>query len=151
MPIPPQSEWHMRQSIDYVMSVNRAILDLASKYREDFLYRIYKMGRNSIDRGSKDNWTIQPDWIDEAKAQVAKDAEAAGRGAAAGGRGGGGGRGGADPKYYKGMLTPGQVPPSRKHVQAAVEPREKGLVFGGQSINHGIEFTLHDFRQVMQC
>ena len=110
MPIPPQSEWHQRQAIDYIMSANRAILDVASKHREDFLFRIYKMGRNSIERGSRDNWTIQPDWIDEAKAQVAKDAEAAaiasGRGAAAAGRGGGGGRGGTDPKYYKQMLTP---------------------------------------------
>ncbi len=105
MPIPPQTEWHQRQSIDYIMSVNRAILDVASKHREDFLFRIYKMGKNSIERGSRDNWTIQPDWIDEAKAQVARDAEAAGRGAAAAGRGGGG-RGGADPKYYKAMLTP---------------------------------------------
>ena len=107
LPIPPQEVWRQRQAIDYIMSANRAILDIASKHREDFLYRIYKMGRNSIERGSRDNWTIQPDWIDEAKAQVAKDTEAAsgGRGAAATGRGGGG-RGGTDPKYYKAMLTP---------------------------------------------
>ena len=57
LPIPPQTVWRQRQSIDYVMSVNRAILDVASKHREDFLYRIYKMGRNSIERGSRDNWT----------------------------------------------------------------------------------------------
>ena len=105
MPIPPQAEWRQRQAIDYIMSANRAILDVASKHREDFLFRIYKMGKNSIERGSRDNWTIQPDWIEEAKAQVAKDADAAAgaRGAAAGS---GGGRGGIDPKYYKAMLTP---------------------------------------------
>ena len=102
MPIPPQTVWRQRQSIDYVMSVNRAILDVASKHREDFLYRIYKMGRNSIDRGSRDNWTVQPDWIDEAKAAAAADPGAAGRG---------GGRGGADPKYYAGMLTPDRRDP----------------------------------------
>ena len=102
MPIPPQTVWRQRQSIDYVMTVNRAILDVASKHREDFLYRIYKMGRNSIDRGSRNNWTIQPDWIDEAKAKAAADAGPA-AGAAAGR---GGGRGGADPKYYAAMLTP---------------------------------------------
>jgi len=107
MPIPPQ-EWHMRQSIDYVMTVNRAIIDVASKHREDLLFRFYKMGKNSIDRASKDNWTIQPDWIDEAKAQVAKDSGAA---ATAGPGGGGGGRGGADPKYYRGMLTPDRRDP----------------------------------------
>lgn len=103
MPIPPQTVWRQRQSIDYVMTVNRAILDVASKHREDFLYRIYKMGRNSIDRGSRDTWTIQPDWIDEAKAKAAGDA---GPAAAAAAAGRGGGRGGADPKYYAAMLTP---------------------------------------------
>ena len=83
MPIPPQTVWHQRQSIDYVMTVNRAILDLASKHREDFLFNIYKMGKNSIERGSRDNWTIQPDWIDEAKAQVASGRRRGGRGGAA--------------------------------------------------------------------
>jgi hypothetical protein len=106
MPIPPQTVWHQRQSIEYVMSVNRAILDVASRLREDFLYRIYRMGKNSIDRGSRDNWTVQPEWIDEAKGKAAADAGAAG---AAGGRGGG--RGGADPKYYAGMLTPDRRDP----------------------------------------
>jgi hypothetical protein len=103
LPIPPQAVWHQRQSIDYVMSVNRAIIDVASKHREDFLYRIYRMGRNSIERGSRDHWTIQPDWIEEAKAQASREA-GGGDTAAAAGRGGG--RGGADPKYYAGMLTP---------------------------------------------
>ncbi|MGE5199226.1 MAG: M14 metallopeptidase family protein [Rhodospirillaceae bacterium] len=106
MPIPPQTVWHQRQSIEYVMSVNRAILDVASRLREDFLYRIYRMGKNSIDRGSRDNWTVQPEWIDEAKGKAAADAGAAG---AAGGRGGG--RGGVDPKYYAGMLTPDRRDP----------------------------------------
>ncbi|MCX6552968.1 MAG: M14 family metallopeptidase [Acidobacteria bacterium] len=101
MPIPPQTEWHQRQSIDYVMSVNRAILDVASKHREDFLFRAYRMGKNSIERGTRDNWTIQPDWIDEAKAQLAKDTGVAPAAAAAGA-----GRAGVDPKYYRGMLTP---------------------------------------------
>ncbi len=102
LPIPPQAAWHQRQSIDYVMSANRAILDVASKHREDFLYRIYRMGRNSIERGGRDTWTIQPDWIDEAKTRLARDTGASA--AAPGGRGGG--RGGADPKYYANMLTP---------------------------------------------
>ena len=101
LPIPPQSVWHQRQSIDYVMSVNRAILDAASKHREDFLYRIWRMGRNSIERGSRDTWTIQPDWVDDAKAQVARDTAGA---AVPAGRGGG--RGGVDPRYYSAMLTP---------------------------------------------
>jgi hypothetical protein len=58
-PITPQ-EWHFRQTIEYLLTADRAILDVASRHREDFLYRIYLMGRNSIERGSRDTWTIQP-------------------------------------------------------------------------------------------
>ena len=58
-PVPPQT-WHFRQSIEYSMTANRAVLDLASKYREDFLYNIYRMGRNSIQKGSQDSWTVTP-------------------------------------------------------------------------------------------
>ncbi len=88
MPIRPQ-EWHYRQSIEYEMSNNRAILDLASRYRETFLFNIWRMGMNSIEKGSRDNWTITPKRI------AALEAAAAQLPAAAGGRGGRGGRGGA--------------------------------------------------------
>ena len=52
MPIEPQV-WHFRQSVDYSMTANRAVLDLASRYRESFLYNIWKMGNNSIARGER--------------------------------------------------------------------------------------------------
>ena len=52
-PIGPQQEWHQRQSIEYLMTADRAILDIASKLREDFLFRIYRAGKNSIERGSR--------------------------------------------------------------------------------------------------
>ena len=35
-------------------------MDYASKYRETLLYNIYRMGMNSIERGSKDSWTVTP-------------------------------------------------------------------------------------------
>jgi len=83
-PVPPQT-WHFRQSIEYSMTANRAVLDLASKYREDFLFHIYRMGKNSIQRGSEDSWTITPKRIEALKEAAAKEAPAqAGRG----GRGG---------------------------------------------------------------
>lgn len=63
-PIAPQA-WHFRQSIDYSLSANRAILDQASRYREVLLYNIYLMGRNAIDRGSRDHWTTRPGRLDE--------------------------------------------------------------------------------------
>ena len=58
-PIEPQ-RWHFRQSVDYSVTANRAVLDVASRYRETFLYRIWRMGMNSIERGSRDSWTIEP-------------------------------------------------------------------------------------------
>ena len=71
-PVAPQT-WHFRQSIDYSVTANRAVLDVASKYREEFLFNIYKMGKNSIDKGSRDNWTVHPKIIAELQAAIAKD------------------------------------------------------------------------------
>jgi len=58
-PITPQ-RWHFRQSIDYSLTANRAVLDAASRYRESLLFNAYVMGRNSIQRGSQDTWTLSP-------------------------------------------------------------------------------------------
>ncbi len=66
-PIAPQV-WHFRQSIDYSMTANRAILDYASRYREELLYDFWQMGRNSIARGSTDTWTTTPVLIEAARA-----------------------------------------------------------------------------------
>jgi hypothetical protein len=96
LPIAPQ-EWHYRQSIDYEMENDRAILDYASRNRETLLYNFYRMGANSIERGSRDNWTITPKRIDALREAAAKmPATGRGRGgavAAAGGDAAGGGRG----------------------------------------------------------
>ncbi|MEZ5290819.1 MAG: M14 family metallopeptidase [Vicinamibacterales bacterium] len=72
MPIPPQT-WHFRQSIDYSMTANYAVLDFAQRYRETLLYNIYVMGRNAIRRGSTDSWTDYPSRVAEVKAEIAKD------------------------------------------------------------------------------
>jgi hypothetical protein len=71
MPVPPQ-KWRYRQSIEYSITNNRAILDIASRYRETFLYNIYRMGRNSIDNGGRDHWTTTPKRIAELQAAAAK-------------------------------------------------------------------------------
>lgn len=83
-PIAPQ-KWHFRQSIDYSITANRAVLDLASKHREDFLFNIYRMGKNSIERGSEDYWTITPKRIAEVQAAIAKDSSQAAQAAQGGG------------------------------------------------------------------
>jgi len=71
-PVAPQT-WHFRQSIEYSQTANRAVLDLASRYRETFLYNMYVMGRNSIQRGSQDNWTVTPKRIEAVKAAAEKE------------------------------------------------------------------------------
>jgi hypothetical protein len=58
-PIAPQ-RWQFRQSVDYSVTANRAVLDAASRYRETLLFNAYRMGMNSIERGSRDSWTPYP-------------------------------------------------------------------------------------------
>ena len=59
LPIQPQ-KWRFSQSIAYELTANRAVLDVASRYRETLLYNIYQMGRNSIAKGNSDTWTVTP-------------------------------------------------------------------------------------------
>lgn len=73
LPIRPQ-KWHFRQSIEYSISNNRAILDVASRYRETFLFNIWRMGMNSIEKGSRDHWTVTPKRIAALKAAAGKEA-----------------------------------------------------------------------------
>jgi hypothetical protein len=59
LPIAPQV-WHYRQSVEYMIQLERAVVDYSSRNREKMLYNIYAMGRHAIERGSRDNWTITP-------------------------------------------------------------------------------------------
>jgi hypothetical protein len=63
-PVTPQ-KWLFRQSIDYSVSLNYAVLDYASRYRDELLFNIYQMGHNSIQRGSEDYWTLSPKRVDQ--------------------------------------------------------------------------------------
>ena len=58
-PITPQ-KWLFRNSIDYSISMNYAMLNYAARYKDEVLMNIYKMGRKSIENGSKDYWTLSP-------------------------------------------------------------------------------------------
>jgi hypothetical protein len=62
-PVTPQP-WHFRQSIDYSVSLNYAVLNYATNMRQDLLFNSYRMGKNSIERGSRDNWTLSPKKVD---------------------------------------------------------------------------------------
>src|SRR5215831_2770088 len=105
-PIAPQ-EWHFRQSVDYSISCNLAILDIASRMKENFLYNRYVMGKHSIERGNTDTWTPRPHRFAVVQAQLAATGGGAGAGAApstgsgqaastGSGPGGRGGRGGVN-------------------------------------------------------
>ena len=59
-PIAPTKTWHFRNSVDYSVTANYAVLDYASRHREQLLYNIYHMGRNSVARGNTDTWTPSP-------------------------------------------------------------------------------------------
>ena len=114
----------MRQSIEYSMTANRAILDYASRYRERVLYNIYQMGRDEIQWGSEDHWTFTPHEMarvqdgtrrarrDDAPARFRARRRRSRRAAAAGGGGGGGRRGGAaaadagESPLYAALTTP---------------------------------------------
>ncbi len=115
-PIAPQT-WHFRQSIDYSVTANRAVLDLAAKMREDFLFNIYRMGKNSIERGSRDSWTIHPRLVEQIEDEIAKESgqSASGPGGRRAGAdapvsndapGGGGAFRGAPMKFYEELRKP---------------------------------------------
>ena len=131
MPITPQP-WHFRQSIDYSITANRAVLDDASRNKEFWLFNRWQMGRDEIEMGSKDTWIITPRHMAEIDKAMAADRGAAG-GAAGGGRGaggggGGGGRGGAAfggvgtaNKYYQMLHAPNLREP-RGYIISAAQP-----------------------------
>jgi hypothetical protein len=79
-PIDAQQKWRFRQSIEYSMTANRAVLDYASRNKDRLLFDIYRMGMNSIERGNRDNWTTTPrrtqnaKTLDDLRTPVSRDA-----------------------------------------------------------------------------
>jgi hypothetical protein len=126
LPIEPQL-WHFRQSIDYSLTANWAVLDLASRNKENFLFNIWRMGMNSIERGSRDSWTPTPRRVIAAQNALAP----AGRGrgdlvnadegfnnpGGAGGRGGGG-----TAEQFKQMLRTPEMRDARGYVLPSNQP-----------------------------
>ncbi len=119
-PITPQT-WHFRQSIDYSVELNYAVLSYASRQHDELLYNIYKMGKNAIDHGSRDNWTLSPK-----RAEAIKQAATAAAGASSAPAGpaapAGGGRGGATLKSYESVLKNPELRDARAYVIPADQP-----------------------------
>ncbi|MEW6323014.1 MAG: M14 metallopeptidase family protein [Acidobacteriota bacterium] len=78
-PIQPQT-WHFRQSVEYSVTANRAVLDVATRNREHFLFNIYKMGKDAIEKGSRDTWTVYPRHLQAVKDELARARADAGGG-----------------------------------------------------------------------
>ncbi|HYK76108.1 MAG TPA: M14 metallopeptidase family protein [Daejeonella sp.] len=111
-PVTPQ-KWHFRQSIDYSISLNYAVLNYAARQRDELLFNIYKMGKNSIERASRDNWSLSPGKIDEIKAAHKNDQKADTATATRGF-----GQGNMPVKYFDAILRD----PARRDARAYVIP-----------------------------
>ena len=70
LPVAP-GEWHFGQSVEYSVSANYALMTLAAQKREEFLFNVWRMGMNSVERGSRDHWTVRPKWIEGGDAALA--------------------------------------------------------------------------------
>jgi len=46
--------WRLKDAVDYCLTASMAVLDVASKYREELLFNKYKMGKDVINRFSKE-------------------------------------------------------------------------------------------------
>ncbi|MGH9141879.1 MAG: hypothetical protein ACRD2I_12170 [Vicinamibacterales bacterium] len=68
------------------MTTNYAVLDLASRRKDEVLFNMYRMGKNAIENGSTDHWTIHPKRMEALTEAIEKEAPRAPSGA--GGRGG---------------------------------------------------------------
>jgi hypothetical protein len=52
------------------MTADWAVMDYASRNKDHLLFNIWKMGNNSIERGSEDYWTVKPHEIYAAEEEV---------------------------------------------------------------------------------
>jgi hypothetical protein len=150
-PIAPQ-KWHFRQSVDYSLTANWAVLDVASRHRETFLFNAWRMGMNSIERGNRDHWTMTPEKVEGA--QAALNQERGQQAARAGGSARAGdndpdaerqlrqsGRGGTPLKFYEMMRTPDKRDPRGYILSSAQDDFLTATKFVNTLIKTGI--TIH--------
>jgi hypothetical protein len=126
-PIAPRT-FYFREAIEYSVTNNWAILDIASERKEDFLFNMYKMAKNAIEKGSRDSWTIHPQRIKAADEAINGGAGGRGttpEGGPRGGRGGGGGnvgRGGAPVAIYNSILHDPKMRDARGFILPSDQP-----------------------------
>lgn len=65
------TESHLRDACDYIQESSIATLDVAARYRERFLFNVYRMGRDAIETGERGGpfaYVIPPDQWDPSEA-----------------------------------------------------------------------------------
>jgi hypothetical protein len=60
----PGGEWHLRDSCDYMVTASMAVLDIAAKRRQEWLYDIYQMGRDAIRSHANETFVVSADQWD---------------------------------------------------------------------------------------
>lgn len=61
---------HFRTVIEYSQTANWAVMDYASRNKDMLLFNIWRMGMNSIEKGSQDSWTVRPSDVYAASEEV---------------------------------------------------------------------------------
>lgn len=117
-PVLPQ-KWYFKNSIDYSVSLNYAVLNYAQRHHDELLYNIYQMGKNSIDRGSKDTWSFSPKKIDAINAAAQSGRSSNGPVQAGGGLEG---RGGMSIKYLDTVMKNPANRDARGYILSADQP-----------------------------
>ena len=59
--------WRLGDAVDYCLTASKAVLDVAAKYKEQFLFNIYLIGKSAIEKGRKESpyaFVIPPDQWD---------------------------------------------------------------------------------------
>jgi hypothetical protein len=133
-PVMPQ-KWLFRQSIDYSVSMNYAVLNYAIRYRDELLFNMYRMGKNSIERGSRDYWGVSPKRVaaintlyqNDQKRNANTNTRGGGQGGAANAEaagGGGGGRlgGGVPMRFYDSVMKDLSTRDPRGYILSADQP-----------------------------
>jgi hypothetical protein len=58
LPVEPGA-LHFRTVIEYSQTANWAVMDYASRNKDLLLFNIWRMGMNSIEKGSRNSWTVR--------------------------------------------------------------------------------------------
>lgn len=135
MPVKPRT-WHLQDSLDYQWTLNRAVLDYASRNRERLLFNIWRMGMNSIEKGSQDTWSLTPTKLD----RLMNAAPLAAEGTDEYNRPRAGGPKKVDPALYDQLIeVPAQRDPRAYIIPAGQRDMPTAVAFLNALIKNGVE------------